>query len=463
MSGRAEPAAAPNLRPVDSPPWPKPATAWYAVGVLLLAYTLGYVDRSILTILVEPVQADLRINDTQLGLLHGFAFVIFYVTLGVPLGYLADRSNRKWLIAGSVALWSVMTAVCGLTRTFGQLFAARVGVGIGEAGLSPAGYSLISDQFPPGRRSLALGIYTIGIYLGSGLAILGGGAVIGLIGARPTVVVPWLGAVRSWQLVFMIVGLPGLLVSLLAMTVREPLRRLKADDLGDVGLAAGWAAAWAQIARHRGAYGLITVGFAFLGVPFNVALLWARPYLSRHFGVTPSQGAYLVGFTMLVFATSGIITGSIACDRLQSAGRQDAPVRIGLAAAFLVLIPVVAFPLMPSLPFAVAALAGVLFFGAFAFGAAPASLQLITPNRMRATVSAIYLVLINLVGLTAGPLVTGAFTDYVFRDKGAVGISAALVGAVSAVIAAAAFALLFRPFRAAAALEGGGPITLAAA
>ncbi|MES2860731.1 MAG: MFS transporter, partial [Pseudomonadota bacterium] len=177
----------------DSHVWPASATAWYTVAVLLIAYTFAYVDRAILTILVEPIQADLNLNDTQIGLLHGFAFVIFYVSLGVPLGYVADRFNRKHLIAGSVALWSVMTALCGMTHTFWQLFAARVGVGVGEAGLSPAGYSMISDCFPPKRRSLALGIYTIGIYLGSGLAILGGGLVVGLIGTTPSVEIPVLG------------------------------------------------------------------------------------------------------------------------------------------------------------------------------------------------------------------------------------------------------------------------------
>lgn len=435
--------------PPASPPWPKPAVAWYTVAVLLIAYTFGYVDRAILTILVEPIQADLHINDTQLGLLHGFAFVIFYVTLGVPLGYVADRSNRKWLIAGSIALWSLMTALCGLTRSFGQMFAARIGVGVGEAGLSPAGYSLISDCFPPHKRSLALGIYTIGIYLGSGLAILGGGALIGLIGASPEVQVPVLGAVRSWQLVFFLVGLPGLLVAALAITIREPARQLKSAD----GASASWAGTWAQIGRHRAAYGLITLGFAFLGVPFNVALLWARPYLSRHFGVSPADGAYLVGGVMLVFATAGIICGSMVCDRIQARGRNDATIRIGLAASLLVMAPIIAFPLMPTLPLAVAVLACVLFFGAFAYGAAPASLQLITPNRMRATVSALYLVLVNLVGLTAGPLITGALTDYVFRDKGAVGVSSAIVGLGAAIIAAIAFTALFKPYRVAAEAE----------
>ncbi len=430
----------------DSHVWPASATAWYTVGVLLIAYTFAYVDRAILTILVEPIQADLNLNDTQIGLLHGFAFVIFYVSLGVPLGYVADRFNRKHLIVGSVALWSVMTALCGMTHTFWQLFAARVGVGVGEAGLSPAGYSMISDCFPPKRRSLALGIYTIGIYLGSGLAILGGGLVVGLIGTTPSVEIPVLGEVRSWQLAFFAVGLPGLMVALLMLTVKEPSRKLSSADTAAVDFRSNWNATWKHIGQHRSAYALITVGFAFLGVPFNVALLWARPYLSRHFGVSPEQGAYLVGGTMLVFATAGIICGSILCDRLQSKGKTDATVKIGLAASLLVIAPVIAFPLMPTLPLAIAILAVVLFFGAFAYGAAPASLQLVTPNRMRATVSALYLVLVNLVGLTAGPIVTGMFTDYVFQDKGAVGISAAIVGTASALIAALAFALLSKPF-----------------
>lgn len=435
--------------------WPPPLQAWRTVGVLLIAYTLAYVDRSILTIIVEPVQADLRINDTQIGLLHGFAFVIFYVTLGIPLGYMADRSNRKWLIAGSIGVWSLMTAACGLARSFPQLFLARIGVGVGEAGLSPAGYSLIADCFPPQRRSLALGIYTIGIYLGSGLAILGGGLLVGLIGAQPQVAVPVLGVVRSWQLVFFLTGVPGLLVALLATSMREPRRRLGPIEAARP--AENWRGAWAQIRRHRAAYGLLTIAYSFLGVPFNVAVLWARPYLSRRFGLPPSHAAYLVGFDMLVFATSGIVAGSLICDRLQAKGRRDATVRIGLAAAILVIAPIIALPLMSTPETAGVALAGILFFGAFAFGAAPASLQLITPNRMRATVSALYLLIVNLVGLTAGPLVTGALTDYTFHDKAAVGVSAAITATAAALISAVAFVALLKPFtRAADAHQGSG-------
>lgn len=437
-------------------PWPQPRAAWYAVAVLLLAYTFAYVDRAILTILVEPIQRDLHINDTQVGLLHGFAFVIFYVTLGVPLGYLADRTNRKRLIVGSIAVWSLMTAACGLTSTFASLFAARIGVGVGEAGLSPASYSLISDYFPPHKRSAALGVYSLGLFAGSGLAILAGGLVVRAIGSRPTLEVPVLGVVRAWQVIFFVVGLPGLLVAALAATAREPARRLAASEppTSD-GFATELKQTGVQIGRHRAAYALVTLGFSFLGVPFNVALLWARPYLSRHFGVSPGEGALLVGGTMLVFATAGILCGSLLCDRWQSRGRKDAVVRIGLLGAVMVSLPAVLLPLAPTLPLAVAVLAALLFCGAFAYGAAPASLALITPNRMRATVSALYLVVVNLVGLTMGPIVTGALTDYVFHDKGAVGVSASIVGTASAAVAALCFLLVARPYR--ASIEAAAP------
>ena len=431
--------------PTTAPPWPRPAAAWYAVGVLLLAYTAAYIDRAILTILAEPIQRDLHINDTELGLLHGFAFVIFYVTLGVPLGVLADRTNRKRLVFGSILVWSVMTASCGLANTFGKLFAARVGVGIGEAGLSPAAYSLISDYFPPQQRSIALGVYTLGIYLGAGMALLTGGLVVDLVGHQPFVQVPMLGTMRAWQVVFLIVGLPGLLIAAVVTTVREPARRLQRGDAhagGDVG-----DATWRHLTAHWRAYTPVIVGFSFLGVPFNVALLWARPYLTRHFGTSPPTAATIIGVLMLVFAASGILTGSWLSDRLQAHGHEDASLRVGLGSALLLLPPIALFPFMPTLASAVAALAVLLFFGAFAYGAAASSLQLITPNRMRAAVSATYLVVVNLVGLTAGPVITGALTDYVFRNPGAVGMAAAVVGGCSSCIAAGAFRLGQKPFR----------------
>ena len=424
--------------------WPSQAAAWYAVGVLLIAYTFGFVDRAIMTILVEPIEADLHIKDTAIGLLHGLAFVIFYVTLGVPLGALADRGSRKTLICGSIALWSLMTALCGLAQSFSQLFLARVGVGVGEAGLSPATYSLIADYFPPERRAAPLGVYQVGIYLGAGLAILCGGLLIATIGRSPVLDAPLLGAIRSWQAVFLIVGLPGLLVAGLAATVREPPRRAAAPS-------GPWrvqfAATWAHLGANRRVYALHFVGFACLGTPFNVALLWARPYLSRHFGVSPAQGALYVGLAMLCFATSGIVAGSFAADRLQRLGRADATVRVGRFAAAALLPVAAAFPLMPNLQTCLADLAAVLFFGAFAIGAAPAALQLITPNRMRGVTSALYLLVVNVTAQAIGPVLAGFLTDYVFRDPAAVGWSVAASSEAAALGALAALTTLGAPFR----------------
>jgi MFS family permease len=428
----------------DEEAWPSAKAAWYAVIILLIAYTFGFIDRTIMTILVEPIEADLHIKDTAIGLLHGFAFVIFYVTLGLPLGWFADRTNRKRLICGSIALWSLMSASCGLARSFSQLFVARIGVGIGEAGLSPATYSLIADYFPPGRRTAPLGVYQVGIYLGSGLAILAGGLVVAMVGHSPTVQLPILGAIRSWQAVFIIAGLPGLLVAALTATVREPPRRLAAVERD---LRGEWAATLAYVRKHWRVYILHFVGFACLGTPFNVALLWARPYFSRCFGMTPTSGAYAVGLIMLIFATSGIVSGSVVADRMQRKGRIDATVRVGVFAGFALIPFVIAFPFLPTLQLALTDLAAVLFFGAFAIGAAPAALQLITPNRMRGVISALYLLIVNLTGQAMGPVATGFFTDYVFKDPKAVGFSVAIVSTLAALVAAASLLALTRPFR----------------
>lgn len=425
--------------------WPSVKSGWYAVAVLFIAYTFSYVDRVILTILVEPIQRDLQINDSQLALLHGLAFVIFYVGLGVPLGYVADRVSRKKLIAASITFWSLATATCGLTKTFGQLFAARVGVGIGEAGLSPASYSLIGDYFPPNKRSFALGAYSVAMFFGGGLALLIGGLVVQAVGASPTVIVPLLGEIRSWQLVFIVVGLPGLFVALLALTVAEPKRRSDKAVLKD-GERCG-PTFRQQFMRHCPAYLLHFCGFAMLSIPFNVTLLWARPFLSRVLGLTPAQGAYTVGILMMLFCSAGLITGSLLADRLQQRGKVDGTVRVACIAGFGLLLPLALFPFMPNVWLASLVLSVILFFGAFAYGAGPAALQLITPNGQRAMISAFYLLGINIVGLTVGPTMTGVLTDYVFQDKAAVGYSAAIVGVSGALLAALCFTLLLPRFR----------------
>jgi MFS family permease len=204
-------------------PYPRPAYAWYVVIVLTFVYIFAFIDRQILNLLVGPIRRDLQISDTEMSLLTGFAFALFYTFFGLPLGRIADAGNRRGLIAAGFAMWSLFTAGTGLARNFTQMLIMRMGVG--EASLLPAAYSLITDYFPPHRRATAQGIYNIALSLGSGAALFTGGTVIGLTLGQAEWILPVVGPIRFWQLVFFIVGLPGVLLARLMFNVAEPARR----------------------------------------------------------------------------------------------------------------------------------------------------------------------------------------------------------------------------------------------
>ncbi len=217
--------AAPTQPPTSSAPYPTSGQAWYTVLVLMVMYVFSFIDRQILSMLVTPMKRDLQISDSQVGLLQGFAFALLYTVLGLPIGRLADRASRKGIIAAGVLVWSLMATACGFARTAVQLFFARVGVGVGEAALGPAAYSMITDSFPREKLGRAFSVYNMGIPLGSGVAMLVGGLVVGAVSGESNVTLPLLGEVRSWQLVFIVTGAPGLLLPLLLLSVREPARR----------------------------------------------------------------------------------------------------------------------------------------------------------------------------------------------------------------------------------------------
>jgi MFS family permease len=215
-----------TLPPRAEPPYPRSVYAWYVIGVLIVAYTFSFIDRQILALLGEQIIHDLKMSDFQYGLLST-AFAVLYVVLGIPIGWIADRYSRRTLIAAGIVVWSVMTVASGLTKNFVQLFATRVGVGVGEAALTPPAYSLIADYFPPRLLGRAMGAYGMGVYIGSGLAFIVGGLVVGAVSGIK-IDVPIVGELWGWQTAFIIVGLPGLLVALLMFTVKEPFRRGKA-------------------------------------------------------------------------------------------------------------------------------------------------------------------------------------------------------------------------------------------
>src|SRR5689334_15504740 len=199
--------------------------AWYVVGVLTLANVSGFLDRQVLSLLVPAIERDLQISDTQMSYLIGLSFSVFYTVLGLPIAWWADRASRRNIMAGGVTLWSLMTMLCGVAASYPRLLLARIGVGVGEATLSAPSVSLIADYFPRERVGIAMSVWSLGTFLGSGLAYFIGGWVVGAVTAAGTVRLPLAGLLRPWQLVFVLVGAPGLLIALLMLTVRDPRAR----------------------------------------------------------------------------------------------------------------------------------------------------------------------------------------------------------------------------------------------
>lgn len=265
-----------------------PARARLTLAVLTLAYVFSFLDRIVVNLLVEPMRRDLGLSDVQISLLMGLSFAVFYTLCGLPLGWLADRCDRRKLIAAGVAAWSLATAACGLARGFGGLFAARLVVGAGEATLTPAAHSMIADLFPRERLGRAMGVYALGIYIGSGLALLLGALAIRLAEQRTQWLLPLVGEVFPWQMVFVFVGLPGLLVALAVLALREPPRR-------DAQAPLPWreTRAWLRSERRFLAHHLL--GFGLLSLVAYASAAWIPSAFVRSFGWTAVQAALWLG------------------------------------------------------------------------------------------------------------------------------------------------------------------------
>jgi MFS family permease len=425
-------------------PLTSPLRAWYAVAVLVLAFIFSFIDRMVIALLVEPIKADLGISDFSIGLLQGFAFALFYALLGIPIGRLSDRVSRRGIIAIGIAIWSLMTAACGLARSYFELFLARVGVGIGEAALSPAAYSMIADYFPREKLGRALGVYQSGAMLGAGIAFLVGGAAVQLLSAYDGQVLPVLGAVRMWQLAFFVVGLPGLLIALLMLTVREPARRGKASG-GATGIPLRQVLAYLR--SHRRLFLAHFAGFGLLVVPITTVLAWAPTWLSRVLGFARADTGFVLGAMLLVLSPAAVFFGGWAIDYLQKRGHADAAFRVSIGAA-LAIVPLSLFATTGSDPTLALWLIGPLVFCAcISQAAAPTVIQVMVPNEMRAQISAVWMLCMNLISTIMGPTLVGFITVYVLRDDMAVGQSIAIVNAVSAPVAACILWAGLRQFR----------------
>jgi MFS family permease len=436
----------------SAPSYPPPGYAWYVVGVLTLAYFFSFVDRQIVSMMIGPIKRDFNLSDSQVGLLSGTAFALFYTFFGIPVGRWADTRSRRALIAAGFVSWSVMTAGCGLARQFWQLLLCRMGVGVGEATLSPAAYSLIADYFPPERRATAISVYSLGIYLGSGLALVCLGLLLGFVGSDSMVTLPWFGSVRPWQLVFFVVGLPGVLCAGLLATVREMPRRgshvreRQGGTKGATALPLREVNCWFK--AHWKTFGTLFLGMASLTFAGYANSQWMVELFARRHGWAPAQTGVICGTLVALTGSAGAIFGGRWADRYHRRGYVDANNRVALAGALVMLPGAVLYPAAGTGAWAAVFLVPLMIGLSMAFGVTAAAVQQLVPAGMRAQASALYLFVINLLGMGLGPLAVGWLSDRVSPGGQMLHYSVLIALCAGTLLAVLLFALGLKPYRA---------------
>jgi MFS family permease len=401
------------------------------LAVLLAVYVMNFVDRQILAIVLDDVKRELGASDTAMGLLSGLAFSLFYTLAGIPIARLADRGTRRTIVAVGLAVWSAMTAACGLAGSFAQLALARFGVGIGEAAGTPPSHSLISDYFPPERRATALAVYGMGIYFGVMFGFLAGGMIRDAF---------------DWRTAFLACGVPGIpLALLLYLTVREPPRGAS-ERRSDAGEPPGTREVL-RILFARRAFVLLTLAACCQAVSGYAVLTWGPAFLGRVHGLSGSAIGTSFGLIAGIGGAIGITTGGALADRL---ARRDPRWHAWLPAAVsLAALPfAVPFYLAGDTRTALAAFAVFYLINNMYVGSLWSLAQGLVPLRMRALASAALLTILNLVGQGLGPLFVGVMNDQLAPQHGPAAIRySLLVTAVIGACAAPFFVLCARSLR----------------
>lgn len=421
------------------------AYPYYVVVCLMMASAFSFLDRLVLSLLIDPIRHDLHLSDTQVSLLAGAAFALSYVLFAFAFGRWVDLHGRRNAIVVGMALWSIATAACGWAGSFGRLFLARSFVGVGEASLNPAAYSLIPDLFPPQRRGLAMAIFACGASLGGGLAILAGGRVVQWALATH-LRMPFMADAAAWQVVFVLVGLPGLVVAaLIALTVREPARTLTAGD--DPGAPPRFGDAARHVAQHWRLFVPLFAGFSCIAINGYAFAVWGPAYFMRVHGFGAADVGLLFGIGYGGGGTLGVIFGGIVSDRLTRRGRLDAPILVSLAAVVLQAPLFVAAYLVADTMFAAILFCAGMFVSCMVAGLQATMVQSLAPNRMRGVLAALYGACVNVAGLGIAPTLTAFASDRLFGGPLGIGKALAATSALSLGLAVLLIPLALRRAR----------------
>jgi MFS family permease len=404
------------------------SAAWWALVLLTATYTFSFIDRQIINLLVDPIRADLSLSDSQVSFLQGLAFVLPYVILSIPLVRIVDRANRIRVLVFGILIWTVSCVTCGLAKNFWQLGVARMGVGAGEASVTPASWSLLADYFPENKRALPVSIFLMGPYLGAGLSLILGAEVVGWASGLGAIELPMVGALAPWQLTFMLVALPGLLMVFFLPLLQEPPRTQRLTQAAE-------PLSWNDVAHYvwprRGVFGAYLLGAPFIVLVLYALQAWVPSLLIRVHGLEIVEAGRYYGSIALIAGSAGVLSGPAAARWLAS--RVD-PARAPLVTSIWstsLLIPVlVGAGLAESLTWTLVLITGASYLVTFPLALFATGLQSASPNEMRGLMAGCYVLSTNLIGLALGPASVALANDFIFADAQAVGASLSLVGAI---------------------------------
>ncbi|MDG2459395.1 MAG: MFS transporter [Luminiphilus sp.] len=404
------------------------AAAWWTLALLTATYTFSFIDRQIINLLVDPIRSDLSLSDSEVSFLQGLAFVLPYVILSIPLGRVVDRANRIRVLVIGILVWTVSCVSCGLAKNFWQLGAARMGVGAGEASVTPASWSLLADYFPEEKRALPVSIFLMGPYLGGGLSLILGAEVVSWASGLGVIEVPIMGVLAPWQLTFMLVAIPGLCMVCLLPVLREPQRT---ERLSQTASSLSWTEVLHYVRPRRGIFGAYLLGAPFIVLVLYALQAWVPSLLIRVHGLEILQAGRYYGAIALVAGSAGVLSGPVMSRWLAQRGHgARAPLIASIVSTCLLLPVIIAAGLAESLASALILIAGASYLVTFPLALFATGLQNASPNEMRGLMAGCYVLSTNLIGLALGPASVALATDYIFQDAQAVGASLSLVGAV---------------------------------
>lgn len=424
--------------------YPPALVGWYATIVLGFLYWMSMLDRFIISLLIDPIKTDLGLSDVQFGLLQGLAFVISFSVFGFVFGALADWRDRRRLVFIGVTVWSLASAACGLAQNFWHLLIARAGLGAGEASLNPCATSIISDLFPRERLTFAMSVYSLGATIGSGTALMLGGVIIYWVSNLGEVVLPIIGAVAHWQLVFFIVGLPGLVFALLVFTFPEPVRRglLDANPSGTRGANRNWIVTYGSLLKfmrgHLRFFFAHYTGFIVSAGMVSGCAGWYPVHMMRAHNWSEAQVGATLGMTLLLAGIAGKFLGGLSVDAMYQRGYRDAQLR-WFGACLIVAGPIGVFATISGNPWLFIGAIGLFTMVLTSLNAcAMSSLSMVIPNRMRGTGVALYFTAAGLIGGSGGAVLVPLFAGWFADADTAIGYGMATLIAIGCPVAAIA-------------------------